>query len=228
MKHTEALIKYNNSNYSKYKIYWGISVFCILLLCLKNLIVHFNLINFLFFYIGGDLMSSVWHIFMDNCTYYSIPFFGTSIADFQLHHRYIHYKKYNLFYNLLIEIADNRFISILLIIFYSLEINKIISVKTLYLFTSMMAGYILSDFTHYFCHERQRAPKIIKLMQDYNIILSPEHHKIHHIGDNINYGALTGHTDIITNFIVKNIFSYKKNVDPYITMNISDESKRTT
>ena len=164
-------------------------------------------------YLLTDFVNGLIHMYMDNNdNYHSIV--GPFVANFHMHHKKLKYSYNNAcavyFYESGFKIWLPFFLSILCVF-------QLMGILNFYVNLMLTSFGILSSFaevSHYWCHRKNENSKIIKLLQNYYILLPTQHHRHHHLHDNTQYAFLNGVTDPILNLIAKRFFKgYKQKTD---------------
>lgn len=193
---------------SLYNVYYS----CCLL---HNISISVVVFLFLTAYFLTDFINGLIHLYMDNNSNYN-SMVGPFVAAFHLHHRKIKYKNRPFYKVYFYESGAKLWLPVYLILVVLLQIY--IGISFYFSFCLTLIG-ILSSFaevSHYWCHNSSQDDLIISALQKYKIILPKDHHKHHHLSDNVNYAFLNGSTDIFINLIAGRYFKgYKNGTDKH-------------
>lgn len=222
-----AINKYNNNIY--YNKFGNVVAIIIILLqiislynlyysyCNSDVLNPYNaIISFLISYFLADLIGGIAHLYMDNNANYN-SIVGPFIAAFHLHHKKPRYKTRPFYKVYFYESGAKLWLPIYLFLVIWLQYSSNISFYTSLCLTSIGILSSVAEVSHYWCHNSKKEHVILSFLQKYRILLSNDHHKYHHINDNINYAFLNGSTDWLINFIAKRFFGgYKNRTDLHV------------
>ncbi len=226
-EYKSAINKYNNNiYYNKFGIIISILVIVLQMISIFNIycsidsintISIFELILILFIsYFLTDFINGFIHLYMDNNDRYN-SFVGPFIAAFHQHHRKPKYKSRAFYQVYFYETGAKLWLPIylLIVIYLQYVVNITIYFSLCLTFIGILSSF--AEVSHYWCHNSRKENIIINILQKYRILLSKEHHKHHHIQDNINYAFLNGTTDWLLNIIAKYFFNgYKNHTDLHV------------
>ena len=161
-------------------------------------------------YFLTDFLNGLVHLFMDNNEEY-LSIFGPFIASFHLHHKTQKYTNNNLLFIYFNESGTKFWLVIYLVLVLFLSF---LGINSILLSVLILVG-ILSSFaevSHYLCHNSNS--KFVRFLQRSHILLSMEHHNIHHNEDNTRYAFLNGMSDFLIDKIAHRFYQgYKKHSD---------------
>ena len=233
-----AIEKYNTiAWYTKFEFLISIIVIFAQILSLLNLLQTYyftGIYNVLFAlivsYIVTDFINGFVHMIIDNNTKFT-SIVGPFIAAFHVHHYKVKYKEKGALKIYFDESGHKFWLVIYLILlifaqqFFLLSPNTNLGLVAFGIFSS------IAELSHYWCH-KQKNNRLIKFLQEHNILLSLQHHRLHHIKDNINYAFLNGVSDPLLNVIARLFYSgYKNSSDVYVAAyfnKLKSQSKDTT
>ena len=168
-----------------------------------NQINILTMIQFFLSYLLTDFISGIVHLYLDN----SNIKFDYSLTDyyrtgFEIHHTFPTWQwlidpEYKPQYEML-----TLFVPMLFLLYINILSFNSIFITFITLFSLLMQYFHYS--AHAFIHGK-KIPTIIRFLQKYNVIISPETHRIHHIYFDRNYTILNGWTNFIFNkFTINN------------------------
>lgn len=223
----KAIEKYNsNLIYNKLGVVVAFAVISLQLISLYNLYcayINLDYLNglgaFIIFFISyllTDFINGFIHLYMDNNSNYE-SCVGPLIAAFHLHHKKPTYKKRAILRVYFQESGAKCWLPfyLLMIIYFQLHMNISFYTNLCLVLIGVLSS--VAEVSHYWCHNSSSENKLLSFFQKYRILLSKEHHKYHHMHDNVNYAFLNGATDIVLNLIAKNFFGgYKNRTDLHV------------
>lgn len=167
-------------------------------------------------YIITDFVNGLVHMYMDNNTNYT-SLVGPFVCAFHLHH----YKPtYTRRHPIKVYFCESGSKFWLLIYLFALTaIQKSTSLPYAFDVGLVSFGILSSvaELSHYWCHNATKKNKVIRSLQKYRLLLSKQHHVVHHRYDNMQYAFLNGMTDPLLNLISKYCYDgYKNNADKHI------------
>jgi sterol desaturase/sphingolipid hydroxylase (fatty acid hydroxylase superfamily) len=179
-------------------------------------------------YLLADFISGLAHLVGDNLTHYT-SFFGPFIAAFHLHHQHMKYRERDLlaiyFYESGTKFWLVIYLLVLLIIQYHFSTPSTLQVCLV----SIGILSSVAEVSHYLCHNAEPRHRVVTFLQRNRILLSKNHHRKHHMQDNINYAFLNGVTDPLINVISKRFFSgYQTHSDLHAASYIGPQSNNRT
>ena len=137
----------------------------------------------------ADLITGIYHYFIDNYGSPKTPFFGKQIEEFQIHHqRPRDFLKHNAWHSLKLPLLGS-------IPFF------ILSFINPYFFLPLAIGLACSQLFHKWAH--QEVPWYIWIFQVTGIILSPDEHQKHHTTFDHSYCIVNGWSNGLLNFVLK-------------------------
>ncbi len=220
----KAMQRYNNNIfYNKLGIFVAFGVVALQFFCLIKLLMGFSYsgmpqIFSLFFifilaFVFTDFINGIVHMIIDNSTNYT-SIVGPLIAAFHLHHKQPIYRTMHPLKVYFYESGAKNWLLIYLLVLVFLEHKSVCSWETNFFLVSVAILSSLAELSHYWCHNAKKKNTIISKLQKYGILLSKDHHKHHHMSDNINYAFLNGMSDPLINIIASYLFNgYKNNAD---------------
>jgi len=215
--------------YNKKRIYarieWTASVLILFLqaLTLVSLIKNYEGTQFIFIgmaftaaYVLTDFINGFTHMFMDNNTHYK-SVVGPFIAAFHLHHFKLKYTERTWFNIYFYESGTKFWLLVYLLVFawtqyyFSLSFSINVCLASIGILSSV------AELSHYWCHNATEKNTIIRRLQNYQILLSKQHHLNHHRSDNTHYAFLNGLTDPLLNLISHYLYhGYKNHADLHV------------
>jgi hypothetical protein len=167
-------------------------------------------------YIATDFINGLVHMIVDNTNHFTSAV-GPFIAAFHLHHYKLKYKEAHAFKIYFYESGHKFWLVVYLLLL-------IFAQKVLPLSPHVNLGLVLlgifssiAEVSHYWCHKQKGNHRMITVLQKYNLLLSFQHHRLHHTHDNINYAFLNGMTDPLLNIIARCCYKgYKNHSDKYV------------
>lgn len=218
---------YNNIFYNKFGLLISSLIICMQLITIYQLLIDFNdagatstvtikiLITTILAYISTDFINGIIHMYMDNNTNYT-SIFGPFIAAFHMHHKNPQYKIRHPIIVYIVESGTKLWLALYLVILIYLQYTMHLQ---LYINLFLVSIGIMSSFaevSHYWSHVENNS-SIIQKLQNSRVLLSQDHHRLHHTKDNINYAFLNGISDPIINLIAKYLYKgYKNNADLHV------------
>lgn len=167
-------------------------------------------------YIATDFINGFVHMFMDNNTRYT-SCFGPLIAHFHLHHYKLNYQEKHPIKIYFTESGYKVWLACYLLLLIYVQQAHVLPCN---LNLGLVAFGILSsiaELSHYWCHQPTTNHGIIRFLQKYHLLLSLEHHRLHHIHDNTHYAFLNGVSNPLLNIIARKYFKgYKNYSDQYV------------
>lgn len=171
------------------------------------------IIPFICAYILTDFINGLVHLFMDNNTHYH-AIFGPLIATFHLHHvtpRYTDKHPLKVYFD---ETGSKIWLLFYLMILVIMQHTTTLPVGINFGLVCFGILSSVAEVSHYWCHNANNQHGLITLLQNYGVLLSKKHHRIHHTNDNMHYAFLNGITDPLINLIAKYFYDgYKSNSD---------------
>jgi cytochrome b subunit of formate dehydrogenase len=198
-------------------------VICAQVLSLINLVQTYTTPSFLGFiatlicaYLATDFINGLVHMLMDNNTHYTSSC-GPMIAYFHLHHYKLNYQEKHPVKIYFYESGYKVWLVFYLLLLIYLQHTGVLPCN---LNLGLVAFGILSSFaelSHYWCHQPTTNHGMIRFLQKYRLLLSLEHHRLHHVQDNTHYAFLNGISNPLLNVIARVGFKgYKNYSDQYV------------
>lgn len=167
-------------------------------------------------YIATDFINGLVHMMIDNNSHFT-SIFGPFIASFHLHHYKLRYKEKHPVKIYFYESGHKFWLVIYLLLLIYAQQNQLLSSN---LNLGLVTFGILSsmaELSHYWCHQHTNNNCVIRFLQKYRLLLSLEHHRMHHINDNTHYAFLNGISDPLLNMIARACCrGYKNHSDKYV------------
>ncbi|MBK8396993.1 MAG: kua-ubiquitin conjugating enzyme hybrid localization domain protein [Leptospiraceae bacterium] len=142
-------------------------------------------------YVGADFFSGLVHFFGDTFGTEDTPFLGqTFIKPFREHH--VDPKEMTL-HDFVETSGNNCIVSIpfLLLVYYFIDVQANLFTYFFYsFFCFLMIAVFITNQIHKWAH-LDNPGKVIQFFQRNNLILSPEHHQIHHTSPFDKYYCIT-------------------------------------
>lgn len=171
------------------------------------------IIIFFFAYVFTDFINGLVHMFMDNNTHYT-SLLGPFIAAFHLHHvtpKYSDKPVYKIYFH---ESGTKIWLAFYLLILVILQHYHTFSPSLNFGLVSVGVLSSFAEVSHFWCHNSKNA--CIQFLQKNKILLSKQHHIVHHVADNKNYAFLNGVSDPVINWIAHRLYSgYKQHADQH-------------
>jgi plasmanylethanolamine desaturase len=137
----------------------------------------------------ADLITGIYHFFIDNFGSSDTPIFGNQIKDFQIHHhKPTEFLKHSNWESLKLPLLGSMPL-FALAFFYP------------YFFIPLAIGIAMSQLLHKWAHMSKVAWPI-KVLQTLQLIISPEEHDKHHTTFNSHYGIVNGWSNDFLNLIL--------------------------
>jgi hypothetical protein len=167
-------------------------------------------------YIVTDFINGLAHMIIDNNSHFT-SIFGPFIAAFHLHHYKLRYNEKHpvkiYFYE-----SGHKFWLVIYLLLLTYAQQK------LHLSSNLNLGFVtfgilssVAELSHYWCHQHTKNNRVIRFLQKYRLLLSLEHHRLHHINDNTHYAFLNGVSDPLLNMIARVCCrGYKNHSDKYV------------
>lgn len=213
-------IYHKNIFYNKFGIVVSIAVILLQVVTVYNLYMLFDsaidlsfnglLLSFFLAYVITDFLNGLIHMYMDNNTYYD-SFFGPFIAAFHLHHKQPLYKKQNPIKIYFFESGAKLWLPFYLLLVIYMQNYVDLPFGIIFFLVNIGILSSVAEVSHYWCHNANNSNVVISFLQKYRILLSKNHHKHHHVSDNINYAFLNGMTDSLINIIAFYLYKGYKN-----------------
>lgn len=174
------------------------------------------LLIFILAYIITDFINGLVHMIMDNNTAYT-NYAGPFIAAFHLHHASPQYTRRHPLKVYFDESGSKFWLLVYLLL---LVFTQAIWPLSYGVYFGLVCVGVLSSFaelSHYWCHNATPKNRIIKYLQHYHILLSPNRHAIHHTADNTQYCFLNGSADALVNYIARRCYKgYQQHADQHL------------
>jgi hypothetical protein len=164
---------------------------------------------FIVAYLATDFINGFVHMWMDNNNDYTSAI-GPLVAVFHLHHKRPRYQSHHPLVIYFFESGSKNwlvvYLALVIVAQWALALPAALS------FTLALVGILSSvaELSHYWCHNSKHP--VIRGLQRVGLLLSPEHHAVHHAQDNTHYAFLNGATDPVLNFIAKRAFAGYQNL----------------
>jgi len=158
-------------------------------------------------YFLTDFINGYVHMYMDNNHNYS-SIMGPFIASFHMHHRHPQYRSFPLLKIYFNESGSKFWLVFFLIITICLsffEVNDYL--LAVLIFIGILSS--VAEVSHFLCHNGES--KTVKFLQKTYFLLSPKHHKNHHLKDNQSYAFLNGMSDFLLDRIAKKVYKGYQN-----------------
>lgn len=219
-----AITKYNtNPWYTRIEFFSSIIIVALQCITAANLFFYHVPIHLLAFammliitYFLTDFINGIVHMVVDNSAHYT-SVIGPFVAAFNLHHTRLTYKSKHVIKIYFEESGHKLWLVFYLIILFTMQCS--ISIN-FYINVGLVALGIFSSFaelSHFWCHHASQSHPLIRVLQQYRLLLCVHHHKIHHRDDNVNYAFLNGWSDPILNVIARYCCAgYKNRSDQYV------------
>lgn len=231
-----AMDRYHqNSYYSKFGLFVATLVIIFQFLSVINLYSValiakidplYLFLSFFIAYFITDFINGIIHLLMDNNTHYK-SIIGPLIAAFHMHHKQPLYKNRHPIKIYFYESGAKVWLPIYLLMLLCAQIKLNMPFYLHFILVTFGILSSVAEVSHYWCHNSYSASKLVKILQKYNILLSPKHHKHHHMQDNMHYAFLNGMTDPLINLIAQWFFKgYKNNADLHAKAHILQTSNR--
>ena len=166
-------------------------------------------------YFITDFVNGCIHMYMDNNDNYD-SVVGPFIASFHLHHRTPKYKHFSIFKIYFNESGPKFWLVFFLMLTVFLSVY---AMNEYFLLLLILIGILSSvaEVSHFLCHNSTH--KSVLFLQKMNILLSMNHHKLHHEKDNQSYAFLNGMSDFMLDKIASRLYGgYKENSDLHAKM----------
>lgn len=138
----------------------------------------------------ADLITGIYHYFVDNYGSAKTPIFGSQIEEFQIHHHNPKaFLSYSWWESLKLPLLGSTPLFLL-------------AIFNPYFFLPLAIGIAICQLTHKWSHE-SNPPTIIKCLQKMKIILSPEDHDLHHTTFDSHYCIVSGWANPLLDFILR-------------------------
>jgi hypothetical protein len=192
--------------------------------------IYYTPISIFLGYMFGDLLSGLYHYFMDT---YNILFIKELHENFRIHHDDpLSIEKYPISTSITeimpIGIIQAVISSYLLVNFPLLMLTSIVS--NIIMCSAQISHRFAHRRTHEFDNKGKKQfyiPNFIKFLQDKNIILNNEEHKKHHLSEVMNYCISNGNTSVILDKIIDMfhlpVSTYKNSNNVHTTQSIEDK-----
>ncbi|MDP1574258.1 MAG: fatty acid desaturase CarF family protein [Coxiellaceae bacterium] len=221
---TIAIKKYNqNPWYSRLEMVASVIIILLQIMTTVTLFKSYTttslsiiLITLLVTYIATDFINGMVHMIVDNNANYT-SCVGPFIAAFHLHHLKLNYQSKHALKIYFYESGHKLWLVFYLLVVFILQ-------QTLHLTFCLNLclvgiGFLssIAELSHFWCHNAAQTNAFIRWLQRCGILLSMQHHKIHHQKDNRNYAFLNGVTNPLLNLIASLCCKgYKNRSDKYI------------
>lgn len=173
--------------------------------------IPLQFLAFIIAYLLTDFINGFIHMVMDNTDNYT-SIFGPFIANFHRHHQTPMYTKRPIPIVYFNESGAKIWLVPYLIFVIVLLLGFNMSPMLLHALVYIGILSSVAEISHYLCHTSNS--KIVRFLGRYRILLSRQHHELHHQCDNMHYAFLNGVSDSILNWIAKRIYpGYKKTTD---------------
>ncbi len=170
-------------------------------------------LTFLAAYFLTDFINGLVHMIMDhNEDYESV--YGPLVASFHLHHQTPKYTKKSLPVVYFNETGAKIWLApfLFLVLFLVVQTGLDPLVLHLLLYIGLLSSF--AEVSHYLCHTSDS--KTVNYLGRVGILLSREHHALHHELDNKNYAFLNGLSDPLINRIATAFLEgYKNTTDQH-------------
>jgi hypothetical protein len=148
-------------------------------------------LNFFLGYLGADFFSGIVHFLGDTFGTETTPVLGASfIKPFREHH----VDPKGMTRHDFVETSGNNCIVSLppmILIYHFLEINQSLVVFGFFIFFSFLMIFVfITNQIHKWAHMEDPG-KLIRFLQKNNLILSPDHHQVHHTAPHDSYYCIT-------------------------------------
>lgn len=151
-------------------------------------------------FLMADFINGLVHMYMDKTdNYQSIA--GPLIANFHLHHKKPKYQQKPLYLVYFHENGSKIWLVVYLLFILLLTFKLQQHSFVLYTFFYIGIFSSLAEVSHYLCHNSNS--KVVEFLASIGLLLSKEHHILHHRNDNTNYAFLNGASDPIINWIAR-------------------------
>ena len=158
---------------------------------------------FIFAYLAADFINGFVHMWMDNNDDYTSAI-GPLVAIFHLHHKAPVYRSRHPLAIYFFESGSKNWLVIYLGLVVLAQLTFGLPAPLSFILVSIGILSSVAELSHYWCHNSSHP--VIRGLQHAGLLLSPEHHEIHHRQDNTHYAFLNGATDPLLNFIAKHMF----------------------
>ena len=209
--------------YTQFEIFLSIIVILTQGLSLLNLIETYSMQSISGFlgtlilaYVATDFINGLVHMLVDNNRHFT-SIFGPFIAAFHVHHYKLRYKEKHPIKIYFYESGHKFWLVIYLLLLTYAQ-------QTMHLSSNLNLGLVMfgilssiAEVSHYWCHQHKKNNRVVLGLQKCRLLLSFEHHRLHHINDNINYAFLNGVSDPLLNIIARAYCKgYKNHSDQYV------------
>jgi len=166
---------------------------------------------FIVAYLATDFINGFVHMWMDNNNDYDSAI-GPLVAVFHLHHKAPAYRSHHPLAIYFFESGSKNWLVVYLGLVILAQQAFSLPASLSFILASVGVLSSVAELSHYWCHNSSHP--IIRGLQRVGILLSPEHHEVHHSRDNTHYAFLNGATDPLLNFIAKRMFDgYRERAD---------------
>jgi hypothetical protein len=221
---TSAITKYNAiSAYTEFERILAIIVVVLQVLSIKNLVQTFQfqglvsiIIVLILCYLATDFFNGLVHMIVDNNTNYS-SLVGPFIAAFHMHHYKMRYQEKHALKIYFTESGHKFWLVVYLILLTTGQ--NVISISPNFNLGLVAFGTLSSfaEVSHFWCHNATKSHKIIAFLQRHRVLLSLNHHRLHHVQDNTHYAFLNGVSDPLLNIIASKCYKgYKNHSDKHV------------
>lgn len=224
--YARAINKYNAFTFYK-RFEFFISIFIVSMQVITSLFLISTYTFsgfFLFFvacmasYVATDFFNGIAHMIIDNIKGYN-SFFGPFIAASHMHHIKLKYKKNNIIKVYFYESGQKFWLAIYLFFLFIVLFYCNINANVMLFFVLFGVLSSVAEVSHFLCHNQAHKTKgLVVFLQRNHFLLNLNHHRLHHINDNVNYAFLNGMSDPLLNYIAKKIATcgYKNSADLYV------------
>lgn len=161
-------------------------------------------------YFLTDFINGLVHMIVDNNDRYN-SIVGPFVAAFHLHHIKLTYQEKHPIKIYFYESGHKIWLVFYLMIIFTIQRLTHLNFCLNLGLVSIGVLSSISELSHFWCHNKKQTNRFIRFLQENKILLSMQHHKLHHQKDNINYAFLNGMSDPILNRIAKQFYSGYKN-----------------
>lgn len=221
---SRAIEKYNTiSFYMRFESLLAMLVILLQALSLVSLIHTYSfqgvsvfVLSIAMAYLATDFFNGLVHMMVDNNTHYT-SIVGPFIAAFHLHHLKLRYTEKNPFKIYFTESGHKFWLVMYLIVLTGLQKSSFLEPNLNLMLVVFGILSSVAELSHFWCHNPPKNNAIITFLQKNHLLLSLEHHRLHHIHDNRNYAFLSGISNPLLNVIARNHFKgYKNNSDRHV------------
>lgn len=180
-------------------------IFCTFFCCWQSMYIPVTklTLHLVIQYLNTDLFVGMLHSFLDRSELIGHPIFGYTAFIFQIHHVFPHHYAFSsgtsLYRTAIERLPEVLWLNLTALTIWVVTfpfVSSSFRYRSFYgICTGVLAGYV-ALMSHFFAHiHPKKLPWMIRRLQDWQILLSLEKHKLHHCYFDQSFSLLSGITD---------------------------------